>query len=100
MAAVKTGRHFEPEGIEGCRGETRMQTEADVRGQLRFVVCETKGDDDALTFVPISQVERDFQRVLCRGEIVRRDAIDEFVVAIRLHRSEERRVGKECRSRW
>src|SRR5947207_5354493 len=85
MAAVKAGRHFEAEGIEGGCSETGMQTEADVRGQLRLVVLKTESDDDALIFNPIRQVERDFKRIFCRGEIVGRDSIDEFVVAIRFN---------------
>ena len=28
------------------------------------------------------------------------DAFEDMLLVIRCHRSEERRVGKECRSRW
>jgi len=49
-------------------------------------------------------ISEDLCRVLIDGKyyednkMIKRDGI--YIVVVRLLRSEERRVGKECRSRW
>src|ERR1044071_7280605 len=98
MPPVNSGRHLAPERIERRRGESWVQSELDVRGQFRLVVLEPKRNQDAAVFNPIGQIEGDFERILCRGEIVRGDAIDEFVFAIRFDAAPDFAAEKTVRS--
>ena len=54
-------------------------------------------------FDPSKKLNRTIESVVTFGAKTEQDLsseIREYVVTDKLHRSEERRVGKECRSRW
>src|SRR3712207_9199929 len=80
-------------GAEGAVNASNMLKPALARGELQ-VIGATTLDEYRKHVEKDAALERRFQPVL-----ISEPTVDE-AVAILFGRSEERRVGKECRSRW
>src|SRR3712207_2911267 len=100
--ARKTGESQEAEIIERAREEREIllqQTRRDIESETQRAIQQIRGEVADLTVMATEKVTRksltsDDQRRLVD------EALRELDFAALSGRSEERRVGKECRSRW
>src|SRR5256885_6004038 len=84
------------------RRHTRLQGDwssdvcsSDLRVDVRRVAVDEGADPNLLACLQVAQL---IQELIPSRPVARR--VEEMVDARQEHRSEERRVGKECRSRW
>ena len=82
MPTVFASRHAEAEALERGRGESRMQAERNVSGQLCLLVSKLKSHARARGIDLVSEIDRYFQRIIYRREIIRRDAITQRPAAL------------------
>src|ERR1700719_343163 len=75
MTAIQTARHLEMKCIERRRGEARMQSELEMRRQLRLMILERKKDRHLAVVDLVSEIERNAQRIFRFREIIGRDPI-------------------------
>src|SRR5258706_5195979 len=79
------------------RRHTRLVSDwsSDVCSSDLFLVCKPRRP-----MTPMTPLLRSLEKFSHAGRVFCAAGPVVFVQAKRLHRSEERRVGKECRSRW